>query len=100
MQVISNVAAKVAGTGAATSVGSAAFAKVQVIWGYSVDEWTVIFGVGGLLVALLGLVVSSVLKVLDYFDKKRHRQRLLEINQKTLTQRQILLSHRDRGVDQ
>lgn len=99
MQVISNVAAKVAGTGAATSVGSAAFAKVQTIWGYSVDEWTVIFGVGGLLVALLGLVVSSVLKVLDYFDKKRHR-RLLEMNQKTFIHRHILSSHRDRGVDQ
>lgn len=81
MQIISDASAKL---GSTTSIGSAAVAQMQKIWGYSVDEWTVFIGVGGLVVALAGFLVSSVLRYLDYRDKVAHRKKILEINVKSL----------------
>jgi hypothetical protein len=81
MQIVSDVSTKL---GSTMSIGSAAVAQAQQIWGYSVDEWTVLIGVGGVVVALAGFFVSSVLRYLDYRDKVAHRKKILEINVKSL----------------
>ncbi|SKA72153.1 hypothetical protein SAMN02745130_00990 [Thiothrix eikelboomii] len=81
MQIISDVSTKL---GSTMSIGSAAVAQAQQIWGYSVDEWTVLIGVGGLVVALAGFLVSSFLRYMDYHDKVTHRKKILEINMESL----------------
>lgn len=81
MQIISDVSTKI---GSTASIGSAAVAQMQKIWGYSVDEWTVLIGVGGLAVALAGFLVSSLLRYMDYQDKITHRKKILEINMESL----------------
>lgn len=84
MNIVATLASKATTGGSLTSVASAGLAGVQSVWGYTTHEWTVFLGVGGLIVAMIGLIISSTIKAADYFDQRNHRRELLEIAKRGL----------------
>lgn len=74
LQVASAVMGKTIIAGSGTAVGSSLVSANQLYFGHAPEEWTIILGMGGLVVAVLGLVSKIIIDGLDLADKKRHRK--------------------------
>lgn len=75
MQMVDAVSGATAKAGAATAVVSGA---APTILGFSANEWTVIVGIAGVVIGLLGVAVNGYIRWLERMDKARH-QRVIEM---------------------
>lgn len=77
--MLETLSVKAIAGGSSSAVISGGVIQAKSVWGLPVEEWTVYFGIGGIVIALLGLIVSSVIKFADLSDKKSHRRQMLEM---------------------